>query len=108
MYLVYVVMSMKKRYEQIVNGLRKATVSIPRRRIGAETGISPEGLGYWLNRNDANPNINNLIIVEEWLIANGFLLDELDKPRTNSVGQAVAVAPISSDTRSGYERGVGL
>lgn len=71
---------MRNRYQQIVSGLRKATETVSRRRIGAETGISPEGLGYWLNREDANPNINNLIAVEDWLLEHGFIEPDDQKP----------------------------
>ena len=44
---------------------------------------------------DSNPRINMIIALHDYLFS--------AEPRTNSVGQAVAVAPISSDRREGYE-----
>lgn len=72
-------MSMRNRYQQIVDGLRIATKTVSRRRIGAATGISPEALGYWLGRENANPNINNLIAVEGWLLHHGFIEPDTHK-----------------------------
>lgn len=82
-------MSIQTRYIQIKNGLRKATLTVPRRRIGAETGITSEGLGVWLHREDANPSVNNLIAVEEWLVKNGFI-----EPDTGEIRAAPVVMEV--------------
>ena len=88
-------MSIQTRYIEIKNSLRKATLTVPRRRIGAETGITSEGLGVWLNREDANPSVNNLIAVEEWLVKNGFIEPDASETRTTPATTEVKIFDVA-------------
>ena len=90
-------------FNRIVQGLQPLSSFIERTLVAKRLGMSESSIAKVRDGRNKNPSREVMSKLYDYLFVDIGATPSRAPDLTNSVGQAVAVAPISSDRRDGYE-----